>query len=147
VKVLVRPEVERGANRGGEDLYLVIVAEFEGETPPTADEPLEVAFVVDEDELDGCSLSLPEDVDPEELYGGPIEYRTNMYEFAFKGDAGDVLGLEAYTLKEDGSHGSYGPATVGAAIRNPLEWKFCHRHGESPRLRCEIRSFVDGNAD
>lgn len=130
--VHVEPKVEAGLNRGGEDLHLVFTSEVEGDTPPTE-------FVADlavGDDLEGCNLDrLDKEAearflnDEDDGYDGPVRYWTRHYEHEWVGTPESALAL------------------AEAKLRDPVNWRFCHRPGESPRLCFEYEHYVTGNAD
>ena len=135
VQVTVTPEVTTGVNRGGEDLHLLVSVEFEGSTPPVNDE-----FEVKAYAFDGEGYSQENQDDNEEPYQlKRVHYCTDHYEFEWEGEGKDVLGLTTYCGRER--------VTVEQYLRNPENWRFCHKPSEPPRLVCETSVYVNGNAD
>lgn len=118
MKVQVEPKVTAGLDKGGEDLELVFTAYYDGSTPPVG-ESLEVELATEND-YPGCSVVLSDD--------GSVKYETD-YGFVWEGRAEDVQ------------------ATCEKFLRNPENWRFCHKPGEPERLVCTSKVFVDGNAD
>ena len=140
VKVTVTPDVEAGLDKGGEDLNLVVVARHEGDTPPV-DAEFEVAVYV----CDGDGYNQQnEDFESDEEYADVrVHYCTHHYEFEWEGEGKDALALEVWDFSTKPSQ----RVTVEQYLRNPANWKFDHKPGESPRLVCEVSAYVGGNAD
>lgn len=129
----VKPTVEAGLNRGGEDLSLSFACEVEGETVPTE---FDTQLATDaEDDLDGVNVGLLDDEEAERVaetggpYRGRLKYTTHHYEVEWEGTAVDAFLLMVDHLKDN------------------QNWRFCHRPGESPKLRFTYQHYVGGNAD
>lgn len=145
MRVTVKPEVEAGLERGGEDLRLVVTSVHEGDTPPV-NEPVEV-FLAVEDAYEGASVELQGDLHP----GDPgdtdepfakdvtVRYKSDAYEFEWVGSGADVLARET---KVEGQR-----RTVESLLRDPTRWRFCHEPGKPSRLQFKLRLLVDGNAE
>jgi hypothetical protein len=148
VKVYVTPRVVAGTDRGGEDLFLDFEAHHDGDTPPV-DEPVEVLLCV-RDDWEGLTevRDLTGD-EPDEAYlpGVRVYYRSCYYDFEWEGTGEDALAAEFRdysTYKEDQQVRT---RKVEEVFRNPTNWSFCHKPGESPRLRCYFEHYVNGNAE
>lgn len=126
MKLIVTPRVVAGTDRGGEDLFLDIVAEVEGNTPPSLEDIEVVGFNAD---ADAHMEPVGEVLEEDGLILGSVEVNSGHYEFEWSGDGNDILDL------------------VRDEFKDPKSWCFCHQHGEPERLRFYVEYFVDGNAD
>lgn len=130
--VHVEPHVEAGLDRGGEDLYLDFIAEVKGRKIPTE---CDIVLNVDDD-ADGYNVErLDKEAEDEwarhedQPYKGKVRYWTWHYEHQWVGDQEDARKL------------------VYAHFRMKVNWSFCHKPGEKPRLRFKYRHYVTGNAE
>lgn len=131
VTIKVRPRVERGHNKGGEDLLLSFTAEYEGEEPP-------VSAVLDVEFADGPMAG----VEGERLTKNRILYTTGQYGFEWEGTAGHALRLPTEAAYRVGYE-----LDVERSFRTRENWRFNHRPGEEPRLRWREDVYINGNAD
>ena len=125
MRLIVTPRVVAGTDRGGEDLFLDVVAEVEGNTPPSLEDIEVVGFNADLVHIEPIGDVLEED----DLILGKVKVTSPHYEFEWSGDGNDILDL------------------VRDEFQNPKSWCFCHQHGEPERLRFYSELYIDGNAD
>lgn len=155
MKATVEPFVKAGLNQGGEDLYLRVTIECEGDNPPV-DEEIVVELsatdgdglstyvddksIHDEDERKHASTAFKLACESGYTSTETVRYHTDHYEFEWEGTGKDVLALEVW---KDSKR-----VTVESFLRDPDNWGYCHKPGESPArvsVGCEI--YITGNAD
>jgi hypothetical protein len=152
VKVRVTPRVVAGTDRGGEDLFLDLEAHHDGDTPPV-DEPVEVLLRT-ADDWEGLTevrepaefeeLVLSGELPDEKFHSGVrVYYRSCHYDFEWEGTGEDALAAKF----RDYSDNQVVVRKVEDVFRNSANWAFCHKPGESPRLRCYLEHYVNGNAE
>lgn len=128
----VTAEVVAGTERGGEDLFLKLYAQVDGEELPTE-------FDVELSEVSGDGFSADADYgedDPDLDEGDPgygelqsVKYTSDHYEFSTQVVVSEVL--EKYKGK----------------LLDPKNWFYCHQFGTAPKLRFTHREYVGGNAE
>lgn len=128
LKLVVKPTVTAGIERGGEDLDFYIEASFPGSTPPKSINGLAKEWDFGNGGFNHETRTAT----------GKVHISTYYDEFEWEGDLDDVMNLEV---------GYTNPKPLKEALLDPDKWNFDHKPSESPRLAFRTKIFIDGNAE